>query len=95
MQGNIRVFARVRPSSKEELEKNDGPVVQTIGEETLVLNYKQETNNGLVNATKSFEFDRVFDGKSTQTEVFKDVAPFVQSCVDGFNGKIRTSIVIR
>ncbi len=32
-----------------------------------------------------FQFDRVFGSDSTQATVFADVAPFMQSCVDGYN----------
>ena len=35
--------------------------------------------------TTSFEIDRVFAATSTQTEVFAEVAPLVQSLVDGFD----------
>ncbi len=80
IQGNIRVFARVRPSSASELASNDAGAVDFPAENTLVLKGADGTGAG-----KTFEFDRVYGQDSTQEQVFADVAPFVQSAVDGFN----------
>jgi len=43
----------------------------------------RETPNGT--ETKPFIFDAVFDGRSTQEEVFADCKDLVQSAVDGYN----------
>ena len=32
-----------------------------------------------------FEFDRVFDTKSTQEQIFYDVSQLIQSALDGYN----------
>jgi hypothetical protein len=79
IQGNIRVFARVRPSSAEELAAGDSGAVDFPAENTLAL---RTSNDDM--APKSFEFDRVYNQASSQADVFADVAPFVQSVVDGF-----------
>lgn len=75
LQGNIRVFARVRPLS--ESEKVEGSCVEFTGENTIALTAGSEA--------KQFEFDRVYAPQATQADVFRDVAPFVQSAVDGYN----------
>lgn len=91
LQGNIRVYCRVRPTSEEEKRDGDLRVIECQGENMLLIQNPvakdANGNNGTSSAApKTFEFDRVFNGESTQDEVFKDVAPFVQSCVDGYNG---------
>lgn len=73
LQGNIRVFCRVRPSSKKELDNNDTCCIEFKNDESLVIN------------NKLFEFDRVFDQSATQSDIYNDVSPFVQSCIDGYN----------
>lgn len=36
-------------------------------------------------ATKTYEFDRVFDPDCTQEDVFRDIAPLTSSVLDGYN----------
>lgn len=76
LQGNIRVFARVRPLSASE--QSEGSCIEFPCENTLAL-----THGGA--EAKAYEFDKVYPPVTTQEEVFKDVAPFVQSAVDGYN----------
>lgn len=78
LQGNIRVFARVRPLSAAE--EKEGGCIEFPGENLLALHSGPSDV-----APKSFEFDRVYTPAITQAEVFRDVAPFVQSAVDGFS----------
>jgi len=78
LQGNIRVFARVRPRSKEEEEKGETCAVDVTGEQSLVLHQSADSS-------KTFEFDRVFGPGSSQMDVFQHVSPLVQSAVDGFS----------
>lgn len=73
LQGNIRVFCRVRPQNTHEASINDGCCIEFKSDESLIIN------------NKLYEFDRVYDQSSTQSDVYSDVSPFVQSCIDGYN----------
>ena len=79
MRGNIRVFARIRPL----LPKIDGgdkakSVITVKDEENLEIKDKNSKDI-------SFTFNRVYGQKTSQSQVYKDTAPCVQSCLDGYN----------
>eukprot|EP00607_Mallomonas_marina_P007574 CAMPEP_0182417412 /NCGR_PEP_ID=MMETSP1167-20130531/1891_1 /TAXON_ID=2988 /ORGANISM="Mallomonas Sp, Strain CCMP3275" /LENGTH=608 /DNA_ID=CAMNT_0024590979 /DNA_START=122 /DNA_END=1948 /DNA_ORIENTATION=- len=73
MQGNVRVFAVIRPPS--ELERRHH-ILEVLSEEEVGL----QTSAGPVT---EFEFDRVFPPSSAEQEVFEAVRPACQSVVDG------------
>ena len=79
LQGNIRVYCRVRPINDRETVEGDEPVVECTAETSLTI------ADPAAATTKSYEFDRVFDPHSSQDDVYRDVAPFVQSAVDGYS----------
>jgi len=70
LKGNIRVFCRVRPQHTETLT----PLQMT--ENKIGLEHLGESYN--------FNFDRVFDGSSTQEAIFDEVSGLVQSALDGY-----------
>lgn len=74
LQGNIRVFCRVRPA----LEASE-VAVQVQHQKGIRLRPP-----GGDRQTHSFEFDRVFGPESSQTEVFAEVDGLVQSALDGY-----------
>lgn len=74
MQGNIRVFCRVRPSVANE----QASVISFWEDETLTI------TDAETSSTKNFTFDKVFDQQSTQTQIFTEVSPLIHSCMDGF-----------
>lgn len=76
LKGAIRVFCRVRPLSKSELERGNFDCT-TIDATSINL-----TDEG---TEKTFEFDSCFGTNSTQEEVFEDTKRLVQSAMDGFN----------
>ncbi|KAH9307932.1 hypothetical protein KI387_035843, partial [Taxus chinensis] len=78
MKGKIRVYARLRPLSKKEINENQKMVLTAIDEFTLEHPWKDEK-------PKVFSFDRVFDGTVSQKAVFQDTQYLVQSAVDGYN----------
>ncbi|KAI9169913.1 hypothetical protein LWI28_019433 [Acer negundo] len=82
---NITVCARFRPlSSKESSNHGDSVCVHGIDAETFVFKDEKEEDF-------SFSFDRVFDEKSEQAEVYKFLAlPIVQDAVNAINGTIIT-----
>ena len=79
LQGNIRVYCRVRPINEREKVEGDEAVVDCTTETSLTIADRAAATN------KSYEFDRVFDPHSSQEDVYRDVAPFVQSAVDGYS----------
>lgn len=74
LQGNIRVFCRVRPMNHNEQIEGDEAAVKCTTESTIAVK----------GHSKEFSFDRVFDSNSTQSDVYGEISPFVQSAIDGF-----------
>ena len=89
LQGNIRVYCRVRPTSAQERADGDDSVVDCLSDSSLIIHTPTAGPAAATGTSpptgKVFDFDRVFDAASSQEEVYRDVAPFVQSCVDGYN----------
>jgi kinesin family member C1 len=88
LKGNIRVFCRLKPT----IEKEKGYKVQldkgTKGTSSVKIIIPQKSNVGKEKQTlktHEFSFDHVFDGKTTQEEIFKEMEPLIESCIDGFN----------
>ncbi|XP_047678232.1 kinesin-like protein KIFC3 isoform X4 [Tachysurus fulvidraco] len=79
LKGNIRVFCRVRPICKEELEADSKSVVTFDSDDDAVLYL---SNKGKLMA---FDMDKVFTPQATQAEVFQEVQSLVTSCIDGYN----------
>ena len=63
---NVRVVVRVRPFSKKELENHHNSSMKTDPKAASIM-----IQNGNSGDQKSFTFDAVFDGDSTQ--VFKEI----------------------
>ena len=80
LQGNIRVFCRVRPIL--EVERRSGEDVDVTGygpsPDDLTIQKDPQTKS-------KFEYDRVFAPGSKQEEVFEAVQPLLVSVLDGFN----------
>ncbi|XP_068656852.1 kinesin-like protein KIN-14R isoform X2 [Aristolochia californica] len=79
--GNIRVFCRCRPLSKEEVANGCASVVDFDSSKDGDLGIL--TNSGP--SKKIFKFDRVFTPKDDQVDVFADASPLVVSVLDGYN----------
>jgi chromosome segregation ATPase len=82
LRGNIRVLCRVRPIDTYNNEVN------TIGFNNHENNKLVITNNMKGAREKGFEYDRVFQPTESQTAVYKEVSPMVQSSMDGFHSCI-------
>lgn len=76
LKGNIRVYVRIRPSAPSELAGGYKVVVNAINKEEMEVEG---------DPPKKFEFDTVFGANSTQSEVFADTAPLIDSVIDGYN----------
>ncbi|KAI9159555.1 hypothetical protein H9P43_008895 [Blastocladiella emersonii ATCC 22665] len=100
----IRIFARIRPRKVNTKIRStsdgnagskvqvDGPLPGDDGAPQLHFHVPRDETLGSINNTKEhfgFRFDRVFDGSTTQEEVFDHVAKdIVLSVMDGFNATI-------
>lgn len=85
LRGNIRVFARVRPPIDMEDDRilcswsfNDETSLEINSNELVPANARRQTKH-------EFSFDQVFDPNTTQEEIFENVAPLIQSALDGYN----------
>ncbi len=84
LKGKIRVYVRIRPLSSSEITRNCREVLIKEDKRTCVM-YKEDNGEQV----KSWEFDSIFHGSSTdgnsQEDVFKDTRKLVTSTIDGFN----------
>jgi hypothetical protein len=60
MQGNIRVFTRIRPLSESEINNGETNTIKFIDQQAIAVN------------DKIFEFDKCFDPNSTQGKKIKN-----------------------
>ncbi|KAG9154693.1 hypothetical protein Leryth_019043 [Lithospermum erythrorhizon] len=77
MKGKIRVYCRLRPLSGKETSVQERSAISSIDEFTVEHLWKDEI--------KKHMYDRVFDGITTQEEIFEDTKYLIQSAVDGYN----------
>ena len=86
--GNVLVVTRVRPLNKKELDKGSKCCLDfhPNGKE-VTINMTSESSSAF--GQNKFQFDRVFDMKSKQKEVYDIAArPIIDSVLEGFNGTI-------
>ncbi|EER20495.1 kinesin, putative [Perkinsus marinus ATCC 50983] len=77
LRGNIRVFVRVRPLL--EKERAEGYCVEFPDVNTIQI-FSRE-----LQTAKKWEFDRVFNDKAGQADVFSELQPLIISALDGYN----------
>ncbi|KAG1362267.1 hypothetical protein COCNU_10G004860 [Cocos nucifera] len=78
--GNIRVFCRCRPLTKEEVLSGYTSMVD--------FDAAKEGDIGIMaggSIKKIFKFDRVYTPKDGQADVYADASPLVTSVLDGYN----------
>jgi kinesin family protein 5 len=81
--GNVQVVCRVRPFNQKEIEKGVRSCLDFHPDKKGI---SVSLGEGSANR---FEFDRVFDMKSQQREVYDTAArPIIDSVLEGFNGTI-------
>ena len=83
LKGNIRVFCRIRGNSGDREVADFGITanrkMNIRGKERSALSDEKKITEGY-----TFKYDHVFGMGATQSEVFTEVSPLVQSCLDGF-----------
>ncbi len=77
LKGAIRVYARVRPLAKYEIEKGCKSIVDFPSDTSVIVKGGR--------GDKEYEFDAAFNANVSQDAVFEDARRLVESCLDGFN----------
>ncbi|CCW60828.1 unnamed protein product [Phytomonas sp. EM1] len=78
LKGSIRVYCRVRPMLLKEIQSGY----------TDIMSYPATDELGFIDSSgrpKLFEFDEVYPPDASQTKVFEDTSPLIDSVVDGYN----------
>ncbi|XP_055638893.1 protein claret segregational [Toxorhynchites rutilus septentrionalis] len=79
LRGNIRVFCRVRPPLESELDRLQCGW-KYLDEQSVEI-YAADANSKRM----EFSFDHVFHSKTRQEDIYENVAPLIQSALDGYN----------
>ncbi|CAN6228831.1 unnamed protein product [Urochloa humidicola] len=75
LKGNIRVFCRVRPGKLDGLEFHYPESLELAGRGIQLKNNDHDV---------SYTFDKVFNDKASQAEIFEEISELVQSSLDGY-----------
>ena len=90
LQGNIRVFCRVRVDARTvEDAAGDVMALPDVEHSECPVQIRCPAP-GFERHSKGWEFDRVFGPAATQESVFKETQPLITSCADGYNVAIIT-----
>ena len=88
LKGNIRVFARLRPSlGTEEVTSKMFGFPDKLDFRKITVqeaNTTSATGNAKAGKLSHFEFDRAFGPTSTQEDIFSEVSQMVHSAMDGY-----------
>jgi hypothetical protein len=82
LKGNIRVFARVRPTIHEDGKGENLDIVTKFDpqdDQVLIVHRKGKD--------QVFELDHIFGPNSTQEQVFNQAKDIIISVIDGYNGE--------
>ncbi|KAJ3390817.1 Kinesin-like protein kif22 [Lobulomyces angularis] len=75
----VKVFLRIKPTENLETENNDALSFTQQKCNLTLLNPRN------LNETLTYSFDHIFSQSSTQSEIFDQVQPIVNSILQGFN----------
>ncbi|XP_069101580.1 kinesin-like protein KIF25 isoform X2 [Argopecten irradians] len=88
LRGNIRVHCRLRPLMEFDTGLEDPSTLGRVGTKSEVVVHYVDDENACVRTAKHnkvFEFERVYDPKESQDNVFYEVQPMLTSLLDGYN----------
>jgi kinesin family protein C1 len=86
LKGNIRVYCRVRPVSKDEPADQSHRITYPNDEQIrIATTEKSNIGGGDKKKEWQFSFNRTFDPKMNQQAIFEEISGLVQSALDGFN----------
>ena len=101
MKGAIRVFCRIRPLIQQEMNRSQESVIEYVILSSIISRAMDNTSlhirlpltsidsgKGQRRTEKLYEFDRVFDESSTQSDVFSEMEGLVTSVLDGYSACI-------
>ncbi|VDN93167.1 unnamed protein product [Brugia pahangi] len=77
MNGNIRVFCRIRPALENNYSKLS-LLIDPFDNGSIII----DNING---DRRKFNCDRAFNEKHTQSDIFEEICPVITSCMDGYN----------
>jgi Microtubule binding len=89
LKGQVRVFCRSRPVLDFE-DSNGWPTAVNVDPSSssvylVVPQSGKSSRTGREAKTAQFNFDEVFGPEASQSDVFAEVKPLLQSCLDGVN----------
>jgi len=85
LRGNIRVFCRVRPLLRWEIDKGLGSCIHFPHAEDFIL---EVPSKDAIGGKFVFEYDRVYKPNAQQKDITEDTSEYVQSVMDGYNVSI-------
>lgn len=84
LRGNVRVYVRCRPFLPCDKQVEFSPVVCNSDTNSICLLNQVAMSKGSSASNHNFGFDRIFDSKCSQNDVYDDVSDLIQSCLDGY-----------
>lgn len=96
LKGNIRVFCRIRPVSSSEpiaaIESSEGEEFNQNCKQDLAISKDDSGAQSSYNlggsskpSIQNFQFDKIFNQKSTNQHIFTELSQLIQSSLDGYN----------
>eukprot|EP01080_Neovahlkampfia_damariscottae_P008011 gene8011-12476_t len=88
LKGNMRVYCRLKPNKNNDKSYKVLLERGTKGESAIKFEIPQKSNVGKEKVTikqHEFIFDHVFDSTTTQEELYLEMQPLIQSCMQGAN----------
>lgn len=89
LRGNIRVYCRIRPTLAKENKDTEhlkiSPFDDTNGTQQIEISKNNIHANSTSTQNFNFKFDKIFNTKDNNTDVFNEVGQLVQSALDGYN----------
>lgn len=93
LKGNIRVFCRIRPDesgSSARIEASSPEIFGDNGKQDLIVSKSEPTSlwsytNAARHDANSFQFDKIFDIGTKNSEIFEEWCQLVQCALDGSN----------
>ncbi|SMN22336.1 similar to Saccharomyces cerevisiae YPR141C KAR3 Minus-end-directed microtubule motor that functions in mitosis and meiosis [Maudiozyma saulgeensis] len=89
LRGNIRVYCRIRPVLPRETQNTTHlkvtPFDDTNGTQEIDVTKRSVHANSTTPQTFHFKFDKIFNTKDSNSDVFDEVGQLVQSALDGYN----------
>lgn len=89
LKGNIRVFCRIRPRLDSEIQEPElrvqVPDNDEVKQEIEIEDSKGRPSSANGSKKHNFKFDKVFQQRSKNPEIFEEISQLVQSALYGFN----------